>query len=84
MSTSSTVGVLLILNGESSQRAIFFMKELQRGQALSPVFINSEIIAGLVYEYTTVEPVVVQILDEKNTLLVFMESEDIEKICNTL
>ena len=32
----------------------------------------------------TMEPVVMQIPDEKNTLLVLMESEDIKKICNTL
>ena len=51
---------------------------------MSPAFTDSYIIAGLVYEHTTVEPVVIQKLDEKNTLLVFMESEDIEKICSTL
>ena len=46
--------------------------------------MNPDIITGLVYEHTTIEQMVVQKLDEKNTLLVFMESEDIEKICNTL
>ena len=46
--------------------------------------MNSDIIAGLVYEHMTIEPVVIQKLDEKNTLLVFTESEDIQKICNTL
>ena len=60
------------------------MIELLRGQALSPAFTNTDIITGLVYEHVTIEPVVIQKLDEKNTLLVFMESEDIEKICNTL
>ena len=60
------------------------MIELLRGEALSPVFTNSDIITGLVYVHMTTEPMIVQILDEKNTLLVFTESEDIEKICNTL
>ena len=60
------------------------MIELLRGQVLSLVFMNSDIIAGLVNEHMTVEPVVVQKPDDKNTLLVFTESEDIEKICNTL
>ena len=32
----------------------------------------------------TVEPLVVQKLDEKNTLLVSTEGEDIEEMCNTL
>ena len=41
--------------------------------------MNSDIIAGLVSEHTTTEPVVVYKHDEKNTLLVFTESEDIEK-----
>ena len=79
MSTSSTVSIPPIPIGESSQRAINFMIELPRGQALLPVFRNSDIITGLVYENTTVEPGVVQKLNEKNTLLVFTESEDIEK-----
>ena len=64
MSTSSTVSVPLILIGESSQRAIVFMIELPRGQALSIVFMNSDIITGLVYDHMTVEPMVVQNLDE--------------------
>ena len=84
MSMSSTVSVALILIRVSSQRAIVFRIELLRGQALSPVFTNSDIIAGLLYEHTALKPMVVQKLDEKNTLLVFTEGEDIEKICNTL
>ena len=36
------------------------------------------------YEHTTVELMLVQKPDEKNTLLVFIEGEDIEKICNLL
>ena len=70
-------------DGEISQRAVIHKIELPRGQALSPVFMISD-ITGLVYEHMTIEPVVVQNHDENNTLLVFMESEDIEKICNTL
>ena len=43
--------------------------------------MNPDIVVGLIYEHTTVEPMVVQRLDERNTLLVFAESENIEKIC---
>ena len=35
------------------------------------LFTNPDIVAGMVYEHTTVEPVVVQRVDERNTLLVF-------------
>ena len=38
----------------------------------------------LVYKSTTVEPMVVQGLEERNTLLVFVEGENMEKICRTL
>ena len=58
--------------------------ELPRGQPLSPGFMKPDIIAGLVYEHTTVEPMVVQKLDEKNTLLVFAECEHIQKSCQKL
>ena len=58
--------------------------ELLRGQALSPVLTNSDIIAWLVYEHMTIEPVAIQKLDEENTLLVLTESEDIKIKCNTL
>ena len=54
------------------------------GQALSPAFMNADIIAGMVYEHTNVEPMVVQKLDSKATLLVFPEGEEVEKICSTL
>ena len=84
MLTLSTVSVPLIPIRESSQRHVLFMIELLRGEVLSPVFMNSDIITGLMYEYMTVEPVEVQTPDEKNTLLVFMESKDIENTCNTL
>ena len=60
------------------------MIELPRGQELSPAFMNSDIIAGLVNEHTTIEPLVVQRLDERNTFLVFVEGEDIGKLCSTL
>ena len=50
---------------------------------LSPPFTNTDMVAGLAYKHTTTEPMVIQILDEKNTLLVFPEGEDIKKICNT-
>ena len=84
MSISSTVSIPLIPIGESSQRAIVFTIELQRGKALFPAFPTPDIITGLVYMHTTIEPMVVQKLDEKNTLLVFTEGKDIEEICNTL
>ena len=44
------------------------MVELTRGQALSPVFMNADIIAGLAYKHMDVEPVVVQKLDEKTNI----------------
>ena len=62
---------------------MIFMIELPGGQALSLMFTNSDIITGLVIECTTVEPVVIQKHHEKNTLLVFTESQDFKKICNT-
>ena len=48
------------------------------------MFTNSDIITGLVYEHMTIGPMVVQQLDERNTLLAFPGNEDIERICNTL
>ena len=66
--TLSTISVPLILIGKSSQRAIVFPIELLRKQALFPVLMNSDVITGLVYEHMTIEPMVVQKLDdEKNT-----------------
>ena len=55
------------------------MIESLRGHALSPTFMNPDIIAGLIYEHKIVEPMVVQKLDEKNTLLVFTGGVDTEK-----
>ena len=46
--------------------------------------MNPDIITGLVHEHTNVEPMVVQKLDERKTLLVFAEGENIEKLCQTL
>ena len=82
MLTSSTIRVPLILIGESSQRAMVFTIEYIEGTSIVPIFTNTDI--QLVYEHTTVESMAVQKPDEKNTLLIFTESEDIEKICSTL
>ena len=46
--------------------------------------MNLDIVVGLVYEHTTVEPVVVQRLDYRSTLLVFADGENIEKLCQKL
>ena len=54
------------------------MIELPMGQALSPLLTNSDMITGIVYAHMTIEPVVIQKLDEKNTLLVLTESEDMQ------
>ena len=67
-----------MLIGESGRKVVIFTIELPRGQLLSLVFTNLDMNVGLVYEYTTVEPVVVQREDDRNTLLVFAESENIE------
>ena len=67
--------------GESSRRFVVFMLELPRGKTLSPTFTSPDIVWGLMYEHTTVELKVVQRLDERNTLLVFAEGKNIEKLC---
>ena len=51
---------------------------------MSPEFMNPDIVVELVYEHTTVEPMVIQRLDERNTLLAFAEGENIEKLCQRL
>ena len=79
MLTSSTVSVLLIPIRESSQRALNFMIELLRRQALSPAFTKTDIITWLINEHITVDPVVVEKHDDKTTLLVFLEDKDIQK-----
>ena len=53
------------------------MLELPGGEPLSSAFMNLYILVGLVYEHTTTEPMVVQRLDERNTLLVLAEGENI-------
>ena len=80
MSISSTVSIPLIPTRESFQRTIIFAIELTRGQA----FMTDDIIAGLVYEHVNIEPMMVQKLDAKATLLVFPEGEEGENICSTL
>ena len=83
MSTSSTDSKPPILIGES-RRVIMFTIKLLRGQPLSPAFTNLDIVAQLVCEHTTVEPVVVQRVDDRNTLLVFAKGENIQKLCQKL
>ena len=51
---------------------------------MSPAFTNPDIVVGLVYEHITVESVVFQRVDDRNTLLVFAEDENIEKLCQKL
>ena len=82
MSTSLTESIPPIPIGESGKRVVVFMLELLREQSFCPAF--TDIIVRLVYEQPTVEPMVIQRLDEGNTLLVFVEGENIEKLCWTL
>ena len=70
----STESIPMIPIGEGSKRAVDCTIELPRGQALSPAFMNPDIIAELVYEHTAVQP----------TLFVFAEGEDIGQLCSTL
>ena len=84
MSTSLTVSVPLIQIEESCQRTEIFNIELTRGQALSPEFTNANIFVGLVYEHMNMESMVVKKLDAKAILLVFPNSEEVEKRCSTL
>ena len=84
MLTSLTNSIPPISIGESGRRVVIFTVEILRGQLLSLVFTNLDIVVGLVYEHTTVEPVVVQRVDDRNTLLVFAEDENIEKFCQKL
>ena len=60
------------------------MLELLQGQPMSSALMNPDIVVGLVNGHTTIEPMEVQRLDERNTLLVFVEGENIEKVCRTL
>ena len=84
MLTSSTESIPQIPFRESSSRDVVFMLESLRGQALSSAFTNPDIIVGLVYEHTTLEPMVVQRLHERNTLLVFAEVKNIKESSRTL
>ena len=84
MATSSTISVPSILIGESFQKTVIFNIELTRGPALSSAFLNADIVLGWVYKHMNMEPMVVQKLDAKTTLLVVQKCEEIEKICNTL
>ena len=59
--------------GESSQKAVVFDVELKKVQVLSKVFINADIIVGLMFEHMNVKPSVVQKLDMKAILLIFLE-----------
>ena len=77
MSTLLTDSIPQISIRESGRNVVIFTMELPRGQPLSPVFTNPDIVSGLVYEHTTVETVAVQRVDDRNTLLVFAESENI-------
>ena len=43
------------------------------------MFMNADIFAGLVYKHTNLEPMVVQKVDAKATLLVFPEGEELRK-----
>ena len=84
MLTLSTKGIPLISIGESNRRVVIFTIKLPRAQPLSPAFMNPDIVTELVYEHTTMEPVVVQRLDDRNTLLVFAEGENIKRLCQKL
>ena len=83
MLTSSTESILPIPIRESSRRVVVFTLDVPRVQPLSSAFMNPDIVVGLVYEHTAIESMVVQRLDERNTLLVFAE-KNIEKVCRTL
>ena len=69
--------------GELPKNSNFYYR-INKGQALSLAFMNANIIVGLVYRYTSVEPMMAQTLDAKPTLLDFPEGEEVEKICSTL
>ena len=73
-----------ILIRESGRKVVIFTIELLRGQLLSPVYTNLDIVAGLVYRHTTVEPVVVQRVDDGKTLQVLAENESIEELYQKL
>ena len=61
-----------------------FNVELKKGQTLSQVFTDSDIITGLVFEHMSAESVVIQKLDIRATLQPFPQDVDIDRICTTL
>ena len=84
MATSSTMSVSLIPMGDSSQKAVVFDIKLKRGQTLSQMYMNPDIIMGLMFEHMNVKTLLVQKLDRRAILLIFQENEDVERICATL
>ena len=66
MFTSLTKSIPQIPIGESGRRFVVNVR-ITGGQPLSPAFTNPDIIVGLVYEHTTVELIVVQMLDDPTT-----------------
>ena len=62
--------------GESCQRAVIFNVEFKKGQVLSQMLTNSDIIMGHVFEHRSIEPLLIQKLDKRTIPLVF--PEDIE------
>ena len=81
---SSTNSIPPILFRESGRKVVIFTVELPQRQPLSPVLTNLDLVVGLVYEQTTVEPVVFQRIDERNILLVFAEGENIDELCKKM
>ena len=73
MSTLLSDSIPPILIGESGRGVVIFTIELPREQLLSQMFRNLDIGAGLMCEHTAVEPLIVQRVDDRNTLLVFAE-----------
>ena len=63
---------------------MIFNVELKKGQVLSQMFMNSDIIVGFWFEHMNVEPVVIQNLDMRSTLLVFPEDVDVQNFCTSL
>ena len=57
---------------------------LSTGHYSTPLFTSLHSIAGPVFEHMSVEPVVIQKLYMRATLLVFSEDLDVERICTTL
>ena len=71
MLTSSTNSIPPISSKEDGRKVVIFMIELLGGQPLFPLFTNLDIVVELVYEHTSVEPVVIQRVNDRNTLISF-------------